>query len=281
MPQPLELLIAADDLARHAARRLRDGDGRQRHGDGGVVREVQAVHHLARAGPQAWILLQHLDDQLIDRARQLRVGEGRRLRRLPHQRVKRAELRRRREWMASGDELVEHDAEREDVGFLRDHLASRLLRRHIGDGTEQQARFGRRRRLPDGCHLRLDPRQAEVEQLDVAVGAHHHVVGLDVAVHDLGGVRDRQRLRNLPRDAKRTAHGEALPRDLAQRAAFDQFHRDVAIGIEDSGFVDRDDVRVVQRRGENGFAQQTIERAVLAIRADREDAADDLERDVA
>ena len=42
------------------------------------------------------------------------------------------------------DELVEHDAEREDVGLLRDGLASRLLGRHIADRAEQQARFGRR-----------------------------------------------------------------------------------------------------------------------------------------
>ena len=72
---------------------------------------------------------------------------------------------------------------------------------------------------------------------------------------------------------------QALRRQLAQRCALDQLHRDVAIGIDDSGFVDRDDVRVVQGRGERGFAQQAIERDVVAI--GRQSAADDLERDVA
>ena len=68
------------------------------------------------------------------------------------------------------------------------------------------------RRVAGRERVRLQPRQSEVEQLDVAVRPDHHVLGLDVAMHDLRGVRDRQRLGNLPPDADARATPAARPR---------------------------------------------------------------------
>ena len=46
----------------------------------------------------------------------------------------------------------------------------------------------------------VDASQPEVQHLRVAVAANHHVLGLDVAMDDAGGVRGRERLRDLPAD---------------------------------------------------------------------------------
>ena len=56
----------------------------------------------------------------------------------------------------------------------------------------------------------LEPRETEVQQLDVAVRPDHHVFRLDVAVDDLRGVRDGERFGDLPRDAERALERDAL-----------------------------------------------------------------------
>ena len=112
--------------------------------------------------------------------------------------------------MPAGDELVEDDSEGEHVGFGRHRLSSCLLRRHVADRAEDQARFrcrasgvGRAGPVPIG----LRPRQPEIEQLDVAVGPYHDIVGLDVAMDDLRAVGDGKRLSHLPGDADNPRQG--------------------------------------------------------------------------
>ena len=67
----------------------------------------------------------------------------------------------------------------------------------------------------------------------------------------------------------------------AERSAVDQLHRDVAVVVDRSGLVDRDDVRVVERGGERGLAKQPFERVIFAARVADERAPNDLQRDVA
>ena len=72
-------------------------------------------------------------------------------------------------------QLVEHDADREDVAALVDRQAAHLLRRHVAELPLQDSGLGGRRlagRLGD----------AEVDQLDLAVVPDEHVLGRDVAV---------------------------------------------------------------------------------------------------
>ena len=74
---------------------------------------------------------------------------------------------------AAGEHLVEHAAERPDVGALVDGLAARLLGTHVGGRAEDHAlaragdRDGRRvREIRTGAVARRRLRQAEVEHLD-------------------------------------------------------------------------------------------------------------------
>ena len=118
--------------------------------------------------------------------------------------------------MPAGGELVQQDAEREDVRLGRDRLAARLLGRHVADRADDEARLRcSAGRVAGRERVGLQPGQPEVEQLDVAVGPDHHVLGLDVAVHDLRGVGDGERLGDLPRDGER----RATPAALARRAS--------------------------------------------------------------
>jgi hypothetical protein len=62
---------------------------------------------------------------------------------------------------AAGDHLVEHDAERPDIGPHITALADEMLRRHVGDGPDRRAGARQRRaasQLGD----------AEVEELHLA-----------------------------------------------------------------------------------------------------------------
>ncbi len=183
--------------------------------------------------------------------------------------------------MPSCRHLVEHRPERKDVGLRADRLATRLLGRHVADGPDDESRFGPHPRRAGGDGGVVQPREAEVEQLDVAIGPYHDVVGLDVAVNDLRPVRDGQRLGDLPRDAHRPLERKILAGEFTQRSAFDQFHRDVAIVSDDAGLVDRHDVWMVERRGKRRFSQKSLEGVVLRVLIGDEYAPDDFQCDVA
>ena len=88
-----------------------------------------------------------------------------------------SEARLARERRAGRQHLVEHAAERPDVGPLVDRQAARLLRAHVGGGAGDQAAPPRAAidRGGDACLLGSRPRstrfgEAEVEHLDRAVG---------------------------------------------------------------------------------------------------------------
>ena len=81
-------------------------------------------------------------------------------------RVQQANPRVGREGMVAGAQLVQDDAEREDVRGTVDLIAPRLLGRHVADRPDEEAGL---RRL-GGLGRRQAAGQAEVEQLDVAIG---------------------------------------------------------------------------------------------------------------
>ena len=95
--------------------------------------------------------------------------------------------------LAAGGHLVEHDAEREQVGARIDILAARLLGRHVGDGADvvptTLVKCSARARLGGGAALvgRALGRQlgqAEVEHLHLAAAGDEDVGRLDVAMDD-------------------------------------------------------------------------------------------------
>ncbi len=161
----------------------------------------------------------------------------------------------------AGQQLVEDDAQREEVAAPVDGLGPGLLGRHVLELPLERA--GLRLR-----GLRRGLRDAEVAELDVALVGDQDVLGRHVAMHDvqivalgvaaavrvverrghLGGDVDRQR--NRQRNAQLA--GRLLNR--AQVAAVDVLHRDeVAAGLDLPEVVDVDDVRVVQLGRELGL----------------------------
>ena len=118
--------------------------------------------------------------------------------------------------------LVEHGAERKHVGAMIDGQAAHLLRRHVAERAEHDAGVGRHaRRRGSFVGAGFDRLgETEVENLDVVVARDHHVLGLQVAMHDaarVGGgdaARDLQRVGDGPPRRQRR-RGRARARSVS------------------------------------------------------------------
>jgi hypothetical protein len=78
-------------------------------------------------------------------------------------------------------------------------------------------------------------------------------------VHDLSSVRDHQGFGNLARDVDGAIERQPLAHHVAQAAALHELHRDVAPVLALAGFVNGDDIRMVQSRHGQGFADEAID----------------------
>ena len=120
-----------------------------------------------------------------------------------------------------GEHLVQHDAGGVDVAAGVGAAALELLGGQVGDGADEDA--AGLAGLPgadDG------PRQPEVGDLDDAVDADQHVLGLDVAVHDAGPVGGGEAGQRGLEDGEGLGDGQpaAGGEQVAQRAAADELH---------------------------------------------------------
>ena len=167
--------------------------------------------------------------------------------------------RRAQEGALAAGELVEHDAQREQVRPRVGAFAPHLLGRHVAHGAENRAGVGRSHRLlvvRSGSWCRLLG-QAEVENLHAAVAEQHDVLGLEIAVNDAAVVCGRQAARHLDRHVGTLPRRErTLPEFVAQCLAVeelsDQERRPdrALIRIDDLGAADvvhRHDIRVIDR----------------------------------
>ena len=267
------------------------GQGRCRHGGS----DARVPHDHRR------VVLRHLGERGRDRAREFGgalVTIGRLLgqcalhHRVPARNQRGVERRRRRcllvqqlvhhgghragERLLAGQQLVQHDAAREQVGASVDRLAEQLLGRHVARRADHRAGLREIRRV--------EPRDAEVGHLDLAVVLQKHVARLDVAVHDAALVRMLQRGQHGAHHAHRLFGREplALVEHGRQLAATHHLHRDegaLAAGVL-AVLVDGDDARVRQPAGRLRFALQAC--AQLAGPGGAEVVlADHLERDAA
>ena len=178
-----------------------------------------------------------------------------------------------------GEHLVEHDAERVEVGLTGDGLSECLLGRDVVGRAEhapgdRQALLGER------------ARDAEVRDLGTAFLADEHVLGLDVAVHDHALVRGAERARELDRVGDRLGDGQRplAADELLERLALHVLEHDVrrsdarlgaVLGGLLAGVDDGDDVRMVQARDRARLAAKALE--LIGVRGDL--AMHELDRD--
>jgi hypothetical protein len=192
-----------------------------------------------------------------------------------------------------GQQLVERDAERVDVGALIDRRrAHQLLGRHVRYRSERRSRARELRRS-------FERGEPEVEQHDAALHREHDVRGLDVAVQHAGGVRMLECLRDLEHDPEAHLHpacvrgshrrqqlaghtaggalcdhaievgtGETLGglavdrrQDVGERASLDVLHREVGDALLLADGVHGDDPGMLQARHGLDLAAKALVRA--------------------
>ncbi|MFO0712315.1 MAG: hypothetical protein U0353_20865 [Sandaracinus sp.] len=183
----------------------------------------------------------------------------------------------------TGEQLVEHDAGREDVAAVIHRIAPRLLGAHVVVLALDHAGFGLRRA---GRRLR----DAEVHDLHLARGADEHVLRRDVAVDDverLPGVRVAlamgvvEAVAHLGDHEGRDVDGDRLlelraaTHDAVGVRALDELHRDV-VGVLDLPEIEGlRDVHVREEHRDLGLLHEHL-REVLVLGEAR---VDHLERD--
>src|SRR5690606_37788508 len=151
-----------------------------------------------------------------------------------------------RERMLTRDELVENDAEREEIASHVERLAQNLLGRHV-------------LRRPDSTAPRHAPRladhieklrDAEIEDLHGLAPGHgrdEDVIRLDIPMNDLIRVRNVENPQNATHDRERAIDHDALltAQDHLQAFAFDEVHRVIGrAALRDARVADHDGVRM-------------------------------------
>jgi hypothetical protein len=148
--------------------------------------------------------------------------------------------------------LVQDAAQREDVGAPIHGQAGRLFRREIAHRPHHHPRQGAER----GGRVGIDGAraawfdqlgEAEVEHLRVALGRHHDVLGLDVAVDDARLMRGREGAGDVRSDRQPLGDGAVptLGQACAQRGAVEVLLDDVLRLALDPDVVHRGDMRVI------------------------------------
>ena len=165
------------------------------------------------------------------------------------------------------DDLREQHAERVDVGARIDHARELLLRRHESRRTDHGGVGIRATVLGD----------APVHHVDLAESADHHVLGLEIAMHDTVGVREGHRVENAAERNQANVDGCAVANHLVQPTALHELHHieGAAVGKR-ACVVHRDDARVIQPGQDVRFALQPHRARSLLI-----GDVEDLDRDSA
>ena len=184
--------------------------------------------------------------------------------------LERVEIRLHAEEALVGGELPEHDAEREDVRRAIHLGAADLLRGHVRELALEGAGLCLREAIG---HLR----DAEVDDLGVAVVRHEEVVRRDVAVDEaeelsvlsaelVGRV---EAVRRVCAHAGRELHGDALAsllhaaHDLAEGLAVEVLHGDPVGVVVLAEIEDLRDVRVVDARGDAGLVEEHVDELIV------------------
>ena len=158
------------------------------------------------------------------------------------------------EWRLAGQHLVEHAGQTVEVAPpVHLSLSGGLLRAHIGRRAEREAGLGES--LSPGCVHRS--RNAEISDHRL-LSLEQDVLRLDVPVDDSLPVRVRERRRDVLTDPERRSHRQLFlaHQALAQRFALDEGHRVPELSSALSRVEDRQNVRVLQPRGDADFLEE-------------------------
>ena len=227
---------------------------------------------LAALRPLVRVLGHGPGENVVDRCGNALAALARARRRLLQVGVDDRDVGRPGERQGSGERLEEQAAERVDVRSSVDLVAADLLGRDVVDGPHQAPVRGSR--LGDALR---QPEVREVCVLAAALLVEQDVGRLHVAVDEALRVRGVERVGDLRRDR----HGPLRrQRALATQERLEVGpvhvpHRDEEPALGLAGLVDRDDVRVVEARGEPGFLQHPLAEPVVV----RQALAQQLQRD--
>ena len=202
-------------------------------------------------------LLETFHDHGGEGGRHGRSTEGHRLRRAGHVGSKDLLTAPPAEWGVAGEQLVGQRAHRVNVhSMVEVRVGGGLLGRHVRRGAQGHARAGE---LVPAGRLAHRLRHAEIHDHGVAAG-EHHVVGLDVAVHDTRRVRRGEGVDHLQQDPDRLIDRQltGARQSLAQRLSRDIRHD---VEVEAPGLTrveQRQDVRVLQPRRNVDLAEEAV-----------------------
>ncbi len=242
----------------------------------GEHQPVDRRHHVARAvEARVGLFAEEARHQRLERRRERAAGNARRERRRRRRGHEPRELGAigRVEGAVPGEHLVEHHPERVEIRARVDVAAEGLLGRHVLGRPVGHAHLRQRRAAwAASCIVRFgDLGDPEVEHLGHlgpggAVAHQHHVLGLEIAVHDPDRVHGVEPERDLPRDAERAIRREGSALDhRAEDLAFEVVeHQEARAVVEPPHVVRGGDVGVDDAPQRHGLALEARHRLGVA-----------------
>ena len=228
---------------------------------------------------QLAILLERLVDDVLQLGGQRRVEPRRGHRRLAENPFEDHRRGRAGKWLRASRHLVQHDAERKEIGARVEVESARLLRRHVRDRADGRAAVGdvgggdgdaavtgrfliARRKLGE----------AEIQHLCLASARDEDVCRLDVAVDDAARVGGIQRVGDVNAQFQEVVDGQGPLADaMLQRPAVEQLHHEEPLAVVLADVEERADVGVIQRRGDACLALEAFDRLRIARQLRREE----------
>ena len=198
------------------------------------------------------------DDNLIERLRYTGAENDRRLGHLlemgGHHGVVAVSLKGE----LAGDHFIERDAEGVEIGAIVDGVAFDLFGGHVVEGAESGAGH-REAAIAGGAG------DAEVHELNRAVGGDHHVGGLDVSMDDVLFVGVTEGVENLV-DVFHRERGRngALMQARGERDTVNELHDHHKLIVEREGGAERRDIWMIEAGKYFDFAKEAVGKIFLA-----------------
>ena len=205
------------------------------------------------------VLLQAAHHDGVEGRRDVRVQVGGRRGELPHVLVGHRDRALPDEGGHPGEQLVHHHAQGVEVGAAVGGEALGLLGAEVGGGADDRPGASQLVGVVPG------PGDAEVGDLDGALGGEQHVGRLDVAVHQAAVVGGAQGGGDAGPDLGHPAGLQRPfgPQQLAQVLALDELHDHVVDALVAPPVVDVHDVDVVEVGGRLGLPPEALDEALV------------------